>query len=111
MKLIFILSVSVCSSCIAFAADAASSMSGGVIDDSGNAVSNVLVDVHRVRQFTRDETGRLVGEATNFSAAVITDVNGNFGSLVSLRANTWPAPIRVNWGTYRTASGTKRFQR
>jgi hypothetical protein len=78
MKLIFILSVSVCSSCIAVAADATSSISGAVLDDSGKAVSNVLVDVHRVRQFTRDQTGRLVGEATNFSAAMITDANGNF---------------------------------
>jgi hypothetical protein len=77
MKLILILSISVCSSCIAVAADATSSISGGVIDDSGNAVPDVLVDIHRVRQFTRDQTGRLVGEATNFSAAVITDANGN----------------------------------
>jgi hypothetical protein len=78
MKLILILSVSVCSSCIAVAADGASSISGGVIDDSGNAVSSVLVDIHRVRQFTRDQTGRLVGETTNFSSAVINDANGNF---------------------------------
>jgi hypothetical protein len=78
MKLIFILSVSVCTSCIAVAADTPSSISGGVIDDSGKAVSNVLVDVHRVRQFTRDQTGGLVGETTHFSAAVITDANGSF---------------------------------
>jgi hypothetical protein len=78
MKPILILSVSVYTSCIAVAADATSSISGAVLDDSGKAVSGVLVDVHRVRQFTRDQTGRLVGEATNFSAAVITDANGNF---------------------------------
>jgi hypothetical protein len=78
MKLLFILSVSLYSSCIAVAADGAGSISGGVIDDSGNAVSNVLVDVHRVRQFTRDQTGQLVGEATHFSAVLSTDANGHF---------------------------------
>ena len=78
MKLIFILLVSVCSSCIAVAADAASSISGGVIDNSGTAVSKVLVDIHRVRRFTRDQKGRLVGETTHFSAALITDANGKF---------------------------------
>ena len=78
MKLILILSVSLCSPWVAIAADAPSSIAGGVIDDSRNAVANVLVDVHSVRQFKRDRTGRLVAETPPFSTAVITDANGNF---------------------------------
>jgi hypothetical protein len=49
-----------------------------VVDDSSNAVSGIIVDVHRVRQFTRDQTGRLVGDAKHFSAAVKTRSDGKF---------------------------------
>ncbi len=78
MRLFFLLLASLWSCGIAIAADSTAFMSGTVTDDSGNAVPGVLVDVHRIRQFTRDQTGHLVGEPTNFSAAVSTDARGEF---------------------------------
>ena len=108
IKLLILISVGVCSSSIAVAEAATALISGVVIDDSGKAVSG-LVDVHRVRQFTRDQTGRLVGEATNFSAAVSTDATVTLRSAVP-PANISPAPTRAIWGIYRIASGTRRFR-
>jgi hypothetical protein len=63
---------------LAWPAANSASISGSVQDDSGNVLAGATVEIHRIRESTRDRFGHVTSEGLAFSAATQTGADGGF---------------------------------